>query len=126
MILFERIFCAAVFFGASLLASGYARAAGISNASSCQVIRTYLDQSDDQGIAEFIAYTLGQFKVFDGTISNGPGHGIFDLLSAEQVNNTAAIASMWCSTHPESSVREAAMFAYEGAIQLGAAIASSR
>lgn len=125
MNMFKRIFLGAVFCSAGLLNPGHARAEGITSASSCQVIRAYLDHNDTRGVAIFITYTLGQFRSFDGKLSNESGHGIFDLLSTEQVNNTAAIASMWCSTHPESSVHDAAMFAYEGAVQLGGMLASS-
>jgi len=126
MNMFKRIFWGAVFCSAGLLNAGHASAEGITSASSCQVISGYLDNSDTRGVAVFTAYTLGQFKVFDGERSNGSSYGIFNLLSTEQVNNTAAIAAMWCSTHPERSVHDAAMFAYEGAVQLGGMLASSK
>jgi len=102
-----------------------AGAAPVTGATPCAVITNYLDQNDKPGIDNFVAYAIGEFKTLDASFTAANGHGVFDLLSVGQVNNTTAIASVWCSTHPSNTARDAAAFAYEGVSQLGLAVASA-
>jgi hypothetical protein len=102
-----------------------ASAAQVTGGTPCAVITNYLDQNDKPSIDSFVAYTIGQFRNLDATLAAGTGRGIFDLLTVGQINNTTAIASMWCSTHPSNNAHDAAVFAYDGASELGVALASA-
>jgi hypothetical protein len=102
-----------------------AGAASVTGATPCAVITDYLDQNDKPGINGFVAYAIGQFKILDATYTAANGHGIFDLLSVGQISNTTAIASVWCSTHPSNNAHDAAVFAYDGASEIGLALASA-
>jgi len=112
---------------ACLLAAcvGPALAAPVTGATPCAVITDYLDQNNKPGINSFVAYAIGQFKILDASLTAASGHGVFDLLSVGQVNNTTAIASVWCSTHPSNSARDAAEFAFDGVSEIGLAVASA-
>ena len=114
-------------FAACLLAASMtpACAAPVTGATPCAVITDYLDQNNKPGIDSFVAYAIGQFKTLDASLTTANGHGVFDLLSVGQVNNTTAIASVWCSTHPSNTARDAAAFAFEGTSEAGLAIASA-
>jgi len=102
-----------------------AHPAPVTGATPCAVITNYLDQNDKPGIESFISYTTSQFKTLDASYAAANGRGIFDLLSPGQINNTTAIASMWCSTHPWSNAREAAVFVYDSVSELSFASASA-
>jgi hypothetical protein len=92
----------------------------VTGATPCAVITDYLDQNDKPGIDSFVTYAMGQFKTLDATFAANR-RGIFDLLSAGQIDNTTAIASMWCNAHPSKNAHDAAVFAYDGASGLGLA-----
>jgi len=112
---------------ACLLAGWVAPACAVpvTGATPCAVITDYLDQNDKPGIDSFVTYAMSQFKLLDASFGTANGRGIFDLLSVGQINNTTAIASMWCSTHPSNNAHDAAVFAYDGASDLGLAVASA-
>jgi hypothetical protein len=111
--------------GAAPAGAAPAGAAPVTGATPCAVITDYLDQNNKPGIDGFVAYAIGQFKTLDASFTAVNGHGVFDLLSVGQVNNTTAIASVWCSTHPSNNAHDAAVFAYDGASEIGLAVASA-
>jgi hypothetical protein len=102
-----------------------ANAAPVTGATPCAVITNYLDQNDKPGIDGFVAYTVGQFNALDAKLAAKTGHGILNLLSVGQINDAAAMASLWCSTHPSNNAQDAATFAYDGVSELGLSVASS-
>lgn len=123
-----NISASAAFLLSAAMAPAFAAPAGappVTGATPCAVITDYLDQNDKPGINGFVAYAIGQFKTLDASYTAANGHGIFDLLSVGQINNTTAIASVWCSTHPSNNAHDAAVFAYDGASQIGLALASA-
>jgi len=118
-----NILISAAFLVAAFIMPAYA--APVTGATPCAVITNYLDQNDKPGIDSFVAFTIGQFEALDAKHTGETGSGLFGALSAGQINNAAAIASIWCSTHPSNNAQDAAVFAYDGVSELGLSVASA-